>query len=331
MSIEVVDEIPKKAISHSREEKYSLLNEEVKYEKYSNLFDDFLASSLSEETRKAYINDLRKFAKYLAVKQIRFIPHQFSPKNMADFRKYLEEELNQSDATIKRCLSSLKTFWDFLIEMGELKLNPVSAIRKPRVTLEVKTQELTNEEVLQLFNGIKLNNSDGSKRLTGYLEKAILEVMFYTGLRKSEVVRIKLDELITNEEDCFVRVKTKGGVGHDVHLSKNVMKAINDYLKIRPNPHESDYLFLGSKRHTPLTPRSINKLFLRVAKEAGIKKKITPHSSRVTVAGNLYDQGASLVDQATYLRHSDQRMTIEYNKRRKDNIKKTGALINYKN
>lgn len=308
---------------------FNLLKEEIRYEKFSNIFDDFLAQSLSEETRKAYVNDFKKFARYLAFKEIAFNPKTFSSKEMAEFRDFLLNEAEQSRATVKRCLASLKRFWDFLIERYDLKFNPVKAINRPRVRLTVKTSELTNKEVVTLFNAIEYKNKEGSLRVTGYLEKAILEVMFYTGLRKSEVINIKTKDIFKEGEETFVSVVTKGDLEWDIHLSKKVVNAIDDYLELRENPHNSPYLFLGSKRKTQLTPRSINKLFDRVARNAGIEKKISPHSSRATVAGNLYEQGASLEDQATYLRHADPRMTLEYNKRRLDKSRDTGRLIKY--
>lgn len=306
--------------------------EKYQKDKYRDLFLQFLMTRREENTRIAYYSDLKKYANFLLEKGVKLPFSEQTPLLISEYKEYLIKYLNQSDKTVKRALSSLKKFFDFLIEQGVgVNKNPVASVEKPIVQLSVKTPGLTNEELSTFIRSIRLFYSDKSIIPSGFLYRAISTLMFNTGLRTSEALSLTVDSIKSSRGDCYVNVKVKSGGVVDVPLNAVSKKAIDDYLNAYKQSFDTKFynecfLFIPSKdidgfyprdNRYALSPQMLRKFFKKHSiKIFGEEGAITPHSCRATLAGILYEKGIALEDQADFLRHRDPRMTMEYNKRR---------------
>ncbi len=301
----------------------------------NDIFEDFLTKSNSIHTRDAYKRDLKKFLTFLKGFETFSNLSDVSQRHISAYRDHLLKNEELKDATVARHLSSIKRFFDFLVEKELCYKNPATGVFRPKVVMEVKTNDLSASEVVDMFESVTLHNKDGSYNLSGVLHLTILKVMFHTLLRKSEIIGLKVGDFASDNIGNYLHVKSKGGKKQKVYLSDETFNDIKFYIEVfslRREFAQSEPLFTsGRKSHElgPLNRNTIDQIFQKYAKLAGIKHRISPHSSRATGIGNLYENGASLEDQATYARHSDPRMTFLYNKRRKEKINEIANIVNY--
>lgn len=303
--------------------------------KINDIFEDFLTKSNSAHTRDAYRRDLKKFLTFLKGFESFGGLSDVSQRHISAYRDYLLKEEELKDATVARHLSSIKRFFDFLVEKELCYKNPATGVFRPKVVMEVKTNDLSASEVMDLFESVTQTNRDGSDNLSGVLHYTVLKVMFYTLLRKSELIALKVGDFASDNIGNYLHVRSKGGKKQKVYISDETFNDIKHYMDVfssRREFHETEPLFTSGRKSSvlrPLNRNTIDQIFQKYAKLAGIKHRISPHSSRATGIGNLYENGASLEDQATYARHSDPRMTFLYNKRRKEKINEIANIVNY--
>lgn len=301
----------------------------------NDIFEDFLTKSNSAHTRDAYRRDLKKFLTFLKGFETFENLSDVSQRHISAYRDYLLKKEELKDATVARHLSSIKRFFDFLVEKELCYKNPATGVFRPKVVMEVKTNDLSAAEVMDIFESVKLHNRDGSYNLSSVLHLTILKVMFHTLLRKSEIIGLKVGDFSSDNIGNFLHVRSKGGKKQKVYLSDETFNDIKFYMDVfrsRREFQDNEPLFTAGRKSQELKPlnrNTIDQIFQKYAKLAGIKHKISPHSSRATGIGNLYENGASLEDQATYARHSDPRMTFLYNKRRKEKINEIANIVNY--
>ncbi|MFG1591254.1 tyrosine-type recombinase/integrase [Halobacteriovorax sp. CON-3] len=303
--------------------------------KINDIFEDFLTKSNSAHTRDAYRRDLKKFLTFLKGFETFSSLSDVSQRHISAYRDHLLKNEELKDATVARHLSSIKRFFDFLVEKELCYKNPATGVFRPKVVMEVKTNDLSASEVMDLFESVNQNNRDGSYNLSGVLHYTILRVMFYTLLRKSELIALKVGDFASDNIGNYLHVRSKGGKKQKVYISDETFGDIKHYMevfRVRREFLENEPLFTSGRKSQELKPlnrNTIDQIFQKYAKLAGIKHRISPHSSRATGIGNLYENGASLEDQATYARHSDPRMTFLYNKRRKEKINEIANIVNY--
>ncbi len=303
--------------------------------KLDALFADFLLRSRSQNTRDAYKRDLKHFFNFLrAVGGFRGL-REVSQRHIARYRDTMSEVELLSNTTVARRLSSVKRFFDFLMEREICVKNPVQGVSRPKIPLQVKTNDLSNEEVREMMSHIKQHNKNGSYNYSGVLHHTVLTVMFHVLLRKSEVLNLNFEDYTSDNVGTYLHVTSKGGRKEKVYISEHVAGVIDRYLETFSKRFEFsalDALFTAGvnvghiKR---LNRNSIDLMFKKYSNLAGITHKVSPHSSRATGIGNMYEHGASLEDQATYARHSDPRMTFQYNKRRKEKLGHISSIVTY--
>ncbi|EQC52626.1 tyrosine-type recombinase/integrase [Bacteriovorax sp. DB6_IX] len=306
--------------------------------KLDDLFADFLMRSRSLNTRDAYKRDLKHFFGFLRAHGNFRSLRDISQRHMAAYRDHMSEHELLSNTTVARRLSSIKRFFDFLMEREICVKNPVQGVSRPKIPLQVKTNDLSNEQVREMMDKIKQHNKNGEYNYSGVLHFTILTIMFHVLLRKSEVLNLNFGDYQSDNVGSYLHVSSKGGKKEKVYISAHVNKVIERYLSIfskRFDFSEHDPLFTaGIKLSTGgkikrLNRNTIDMIFKKYSTLAGIEHKISPHSSRATGIGNMYEHGASLEDQATYARHSDPRMTFQYNKRRKEKLGHISSIVTY--
>ncbi|NQT32768.1 MAG: site-specific tyrosine recombinase XerD, partial [Candidatus Omnitrophica bacterium] len=268
---------------------------------------------VSANTIESYAHDLRKFSDFMKRHK-----KDVSGVTREDIVKFLMQLKDQelSSSTIARNLAALKTFWKFLVAEQIVRENVASIVDTPK-TWKTIPDVLTKEEVETLLA------APPDKGWMGIRDRAILELMYASGLRVSEVKDLK--KIHVNLESDFVKCSGKGGKERIVPLGRVAKKAIARYIeKALPKLAKKtgdDHLFL-SRLGKKLSRQSIWKLIKKHAAQSGIKKKITPHTLRHSFATHLLEGGAELIGVQEMLGHSDISTTQVYTHVTKDKLKK---------
>lgn len=277
----------------------------------NKIYYGFIHNFSSEHTRDAYTRDLRLFLKFLKGMNELKVEHP----HMVAFKDHLLKS-EYAPKSVNRILATLWSFYDYLIDMGHVEKNPVDRVKRFKISKDVKTQDLSDQEVIDLLSSIDTGTPSGK------LHKAILTLFFTTGMRHREVSHLQFKNL--DEENGFtvVRYFAKGMKEMVTPLNPKAEEALSEYLQwanaegYSMNPE--DYIFRATKnnRNLPLDPKTLNYIIKRYAKIIGVKGNITIHSARSTVIGMLLDKGHAIERVADFVGHKDISMTRAYNKRR---------------
>ena len=245
-----------------------------------------LERGLSENSIKSYDFDLSLFKKFLDLNQINDTPINCKTETIKNYlRKNLSDKKSRSQA---RSISALKSFFNYLVFEGLIKESPVSNIESPK--LETKLPEvLTEDEVSQLIESIDLSHSFGQRNRT------IIEVLYGTGIRVSELVNLKLSNIFFKEN--ILKITGKGNKERFVPLGRVASAEIKKYKESRDrlkiDDKFSDILFLN-KYGRCLTRSMIFKIISDASRSMSLEKKISPHTLRHSFATHLLKNGADL-------------------------------------
>ncbi|MBS7276984.1 MAG: site-specific tyrosine recombinase XerD [Bacteroidales bacterium] len=235
--------------------------------------------AMSPNTVSSYSSDVEKF--FLAVGKAP------SAVTTDDLRDYVSSRRDLSKRSLARTLSSLRSFFDYLVMEGERKDNPCDAVDLPKLGRYLPSV-LSVGEVEAILDSVDLTSWQGRR------DRAILEVLYGCGLRVSEAVNLRISCLFLDEG--FVRVVGKGDKERLVPIGEAAVDAVRDYLGQRPSAAVSEYddiLFL-SRLGKPLSRVSMFNIVKRQAILAGIHKEISPHTFRHSFATHLIENGADL-------------------------------------
>lgn len=277
----------------------------------NKIYYGFIHNFSSPHTRDAYTRDLRLFLTFLKGMNELKVEHP----HMVAFKDHLLKK-EYAPKSVNRILATLWSFYDYLIDMGHVEKNPVDRIKRFKISKDVKTQDLSDQEVIDLLGVI--DNATPS----GKLHKALLTLFFTTGMRHREVSHLQFKNLDEENGYTVVRYFAKGSQEMVTPLNPRAEEALSEYLQwanaegYSMNPE--DYIFRATKnnRNLPLDPKTLNYIIKRYAKIIGIKGNITIHSARSTVIGMLLDKGHAIERVADFVGHKDISMTRAYNKRR---------------
>lgn len=262
-------------------------------EDYIREFENYLNIDLnySKNTVASYINDLEKFITYY--KNLDIIK-----LNTTNIEKYIKTLEDAAPATVSHNISSLKTFYNYEIKMGKIDSNPMDAIKPPKLGTHLPVY-LTIDEIDKILD-IEVKDPFSSRN------KALLELMYATGLRISEVIALEFKNI--DFEDCIVRVMGKGNKERIVPINDIAIKYLNDYIEnYRPlliKKNINNYIFLNNHGNM-MTRQGVFKIIKNYAETKGINKNIGPHTLRHTFATHLLENGADLRIIQELLGHSD--------------------------
>ena len=235
--------------------------------------------AMSQNTVASYCSDVEKF--------LSFYGGRIEDVGAADVQEYLSSRDGLSERSQARVLSSLKSFFDWLVLEKVIKDNPCDRVDGPKIGRYLPNV-LSEEEVVALLDSVDLSVWQGLR------DKAILEVLYGCGLRVSEAVGLKMSCIFLKEG--FVRVIGKGDKERLVPLGEMAAEAIGKYLDVRPDPADtesSDILFLN-RFGRPLSGVSMFNMIKKQAVAAAIRKEISPHTFRHSFATHLLEHGADL-------------------------------------
>ncbi|WP_333024053.1 tyrosine-type recombinase/integrase [Wolbachia endosymbiont of Pentidionis agamae] len=289
----------------------------------------FLEGLLSEKyvvknTLESYELDLNQLNKFLIKKNSSLITATKS--DIDDYMQNFLYKQNYKAASISRKVSTMRHFYKFLFGDHIINTNPAKEQRNPKIVLSLPRYLAVDEMNLllttvrrlasmSLTNG-KKNEIIGNKRLC-----AMLEMLYSSGMRVSELTHIKLKDVLglintdnTDNKEYFITIGGKGGRERQVFLNEQAVKSLHDYLSVRSHflteGTQSEWLFPGNKKDHPITRQRIAQLLKSIAGKLGIK--VSPHGIRNTIATHLLSEGEDIFRIMKMLGHSNVVTTQRY-------------------
>ena len=232
----------------------------------------------SDNTVGAYMNDLNKYEE--------FLKKDILESDTEDLERYLKYIKNLESTTVAHKITSIKSYFNYNIKRGIVSVNPADKVSRPKLTKHLP-EYLTEEEVGKLLDVEVKSPYD-------YRNKTILELLYSSGIRISELVNIKTPNY--DSEECLIRIMGKGSKERIVPLGDYAVNIMNDYMNnYRPliNKKHTDYVFINN-RGDKISRQFIFKVIKKEALKKGIKKDISPHTLRHTFENHLLKNGADL-------------------------------------
>lgn len=275
-------------------------------EEYINSFLYYLKNikRASENTRQSYERDLRYFEKY--------VEDHASHKGLevltdSEIRNYLDhmKEEDKSTATISRALASIRALCQYLVKESIISENPARLIALPKIEKKMP-RVLTQEQIVCLLDQPNIKDTKGIR------DRAMLELLYATGIRVSELISLKVTDINLQQGYIICRDSQKE---RTIPIGKSAISALNDYLgsvrHIIIRDSEDKTLFVNCNGY-PMTRQGFWKILKNYAHAAHIQGEITPHMLRHSFAAHLVQNGANLKSVQQMLGHSDISTTQVY-------------------
>lgn len=252
-----------------------------------------LERGLSVNTVSSYDRDIREFLSFAGIKE----PDKLQTASINRFLDSLNKA-GRRPATIARKISSLKRFFQYLRDNGIIKENPAAPLSAPKI-VRYHPHYLSPSEIESILNAIDTSTDSGKR------DRAIMELLYGSGLRISELISLKIGDI--EFEAGFIRVIGKGDKERLVPLGEYARQAVEDYLEAR-HKHKasakSNILFIN-KIGDAFSRVSLWKLVRAAALRGGITKRVTPHTFRHSFATHMLEGGADLRIVQEMLGHAD--------------------------
>ena len=262
------------------------INEFKSYLMYEKMF--------SSNTVNSYVRDLEEFNSFLESEYIKHVTYK-------DIRSYLAHMYNKkySSRTISRKLSAIRSFYKYEVNKGVIRDNPCLLISNPKVEKKLPNYLSYNEieTMLEVPDTFK-NNS--------LRDKLIIEILYSTGIRVSELVNIKVKDIDFYNNQILIL--DKGNKERYVIFGNTLKDMLKEYISIKS---DSEYL-ITNKYNKKMSTRSIEEIVKKIVKIDGIKNKVTPHTIRHTFATHMLNEGADLRVVQELLGHENLKTTEVY-------------------
>ena len=277
----------------------------IKLSYMNNFYEYLLTKNYSQNTILSYINDLYYF--YLFVKKDLDLVKE---EDIRDYLEYLNLKKDKS-TSVSRKISTFKSFYKFLYlnEYINKKEYPLSKISYPKAEKKLPKFIYYND-LLEIIN-------ESSKGKEGLRDRLIIEMLYATGVRVSELVNIKINDIDFNNRRIIVC--GKGNKERIVYYGEYAMKVLNDYLRGRENIN-NQYLFLNN-RGEKLTDRGVRYIIDNIMKNLSVKTHVTPHVLRHTFATDMLNNGCDIKVVQELLGHSSLKTTEVYTHVTNDRLK----------
>ena len=260
------------------------------WQSYIKHFKNYLRleRSLSGNSVEAYVRDVEKLEEYLELAKIDLPPAKINEEHLAAFLKYLSE-LGLAAHSQARMLSGIKAFFKYLLLENEITEDPTELLESPRLPRKLP-DVLSYEEIETIISAIDHSTPEGTRN------RAIVEVLYSSGLRVSELTGLQLTHCYF--DIGFLRILGKGDKVRLVPIGKEAIKYTQIYLEhvrseIAPAKDAEDIVFLN-RRGGQLSRVMIFIMIKDIVEKAGIHKTVSPHTFRHSFATHLIEGGASL-------------------------------------
>lgn len=308
------DQFNSKEISLNRFEEFK---QKIEYEFFENF--------TSEHTKKSYRVDINQFAQFILTSFPNISrPDEIERFHMVAYRNFLQSQ-KLAPKTINRKLSSISSYFDFLTEKNLMSFNPCKSIKRPRQEVLKETNDLSDDNVLKVLYSFDKNSP------SYYLHRAVLFTLFSTGIRKAELISLKIKDYRVINGHKVIEVTAKGGKQLIKVVHPECAEMIEDYLNWMKNDGRSlgpdDWMFRPTRNprekkqatqvlDKKLCPSSIDYMLKQACRRAGISDRISPHSARASYIGSALENGVDLWKISQDVGHASVRTTEIYNKRR---------------
>jgi len=247
-----------------------------------------LERSLSDNSIEAYIHDIIKLKQFIDMSNLTVSPLQVDSIHLQDFLEYINE-LGMTPHSQARVLSGIKAFYKYLMFEELIEKDPTSLIEGPKLGRKLP-DTLSYHEIEDLLNAIDMSTPEGQRN------RAMLEVLYSSGLRVSELVDLRLTNVYF--DIGFLRVVGKGNKERLVPVGKDALKHLKIYteeVRVHVNIQDGheNFVFLN-RRGKQLTRVMIFTIIKNLAKAIGMKKNVSPHTFRHSFATHLIEGGADL-------------------------------------
>ena len=289
------------------------------WESYKKGFKSWLQleKSLSDNSVAAYVRDIEKLTQYLQLSGSLKSPAQLE---LRDLQKFVHwgAELGISDTSQARIISGIKSFYKYCLLENIVKTDPTTLLEAPKLK-RLLPDTLSFEEIENILSAIDMSKPEGGRN------KAMLEVLYGCGLRVSEAVNLRISHLYL--DIGFVKVTGKGDKERLVPIGKSASKYIKIYLKnirvhVPVKPGSEDIVFLN-RRGSGMSRVMVFLIIKELAKKAGIRKSISPHTFRHSFATHLVEGGADLRAVQEMLGHESITTTEIYTHLDREFLRKT--------
>ncbi len=247
-----------------------------------------LEKSLSLNSIDAYVHDVVKLRQFLEISNKESSPARLTYNDLTDFLVFLSE-LGMSPHSQARIISGIKGFYKFLMIEEIVTNDPSALLESPKLGRKLP-DTLSFPEIESLLNSIDLSTAEGTRN------RAMLETLYSSGLRVSELVELRLNNVFADQG--FLRVLGKGSKERLVPIGREALKYINIYVKeirchLVAKAGSENHVFLN-RRGAGLTRVMVFTIIKNLAKDLGMKKSISPHTFRHSFATHLIEGGADL-------------------------------------
>lgn len=296
-----------------------------------DFIQDFLQQFVSDQTKKAYIGDLKVFFDFLKRGGVTVThPNQIKGHHFQVYRDELIEN-GYSSSTINRKLVAIRSFMKWSMSCKLVDYNPLDIVKLPKVQTESPTLAFDDKEVLDMLSAPDLSTKKG------HMHKLVIFLLFSLGLRRSELVNIRVGDFYQDRGHYVLKIRGKGNKDRHLPLQTEVLQGIKLYTDamagfgIQFEPE--DYLIQSNnngKNERPMDGSTVYRIIERYAKKCGINKKVGAHSCRATAISHLLDtQKTPIRDVAIFAGHSNITTTERYDKRRENLDNSAAYKINY--
>jgi len=279
-----------------------------------NLFDSFLSyieleKEYSKNTVSSYKNDLDDFKEFLT--KIDEDPIEIDKKDIFNYLVFLSKK-KLKPASLRRKISALRSFYKFLIREELIENDPTIDLTLPKKD-KVLPDVISVEEIEKLVNIIP------EKGFKGKRDRALIELLYSSGLRVSEIINLKINEI--DLKNGYLKCFGKGSKERIVPFGSFAKDLLIEYIEERDkNNINSDLLFV-TKKGKKIVRQEINNILNRYAKKSKLKKKIHPHMLRHSFATHLLERGADLRSVQELLGHVDISTTQIYTHLTKEHLR----------
>lgn len=247
-----------------------------------------LERSLSGNSVEAYVHDIVKLKQFLDISNIKVSPQQIAASHIQGFVQYINQ-LGMTPHSQARILSGIKAFYKFLLLEEVITDDPSSMVEAPKLGRKLP-DTLTFEEIDSMLNAIDLSTPEGARN------RAMLETLYSSGLRVSELVELRRSNVFF--DTGFLRIVGKGDKERLVPVGKDALKYLRIYINeirchVAVEKGFENYVFLN-RRGKGLTRVMVFKIIKELAAQTGLSKSVSPHTFRHSFATHLIEGGADL-------------------------------------
>jgi integrase/recombinase XerD len=265
-----------------------------------------LEKGLSTNTLSAYRNDITRYLHYMEQERGIADPKLITLETIREFLQYLSETYSLNDLSQARNISSIRSFHLFLLQESYTQSNPAEFIDLPKITRKLP-EVLSVDEIDAIFAACDMSDPLGRRNRT------MLELLYSSGLRVSELVNLRMNHIFLNEG--IVRVIGKGNKERLVPLGESAKTQIEHYLHDRlqqATQKDGEGILFLNRRGSRLTRNMVFMIIKKLCDQAGIEKCVSPHTFRHSFATHMIEGGADLLAVKEMLGHESVTTTEIY-------------------